>query len=219
MGDAVFHIADKSMEAGLRAFFQRPDWHALLGCARFQIDPVSTDDIFRVPRYKDGGVWKYAATNLANHLGRYDRAIVILDEHFDPYPGAAKIRADIEQNMCDAHWPADNFSVIVIQPMLEAWLWADDASTAAAFGVADFPALRAQLVDEGYWTGGEPKPHDMKGARDRAVTIGGRITSNVLFQTVFGQLTGGALDHCVEPGFARLRQALRTWFPPGGGNS
>ena len=216
MRDVVFHVSDKTMEAGLRAFFQRADWPDVLACARFDIDPQARDDIYRVPAHKDGGVWKYAASNLANHLGKCSHAVVILDEHFDPYPGAARIRADITQNMINTGWPTGSFEIIVIQPMLEAWLWADDVSTAAAFGVPDFPALRTQLVQEGLWTNGEPKPSRMKDARDRAVAIGGRVTSNVLFQTVFSQLSKNALDRCVEPGFGLLRQTLQVWFPVGG---
>ena len=216
MSDVVFHVADKTMEAGLKAFFQRVDWPAVLGCAKFSIDPANPDHIFRVPGYTDGGVWKHAATNLASHLGHFPHAVVLLDEYFDPFFGAAKIRADITKNMTSAGWPTGSFEVIVIQPMLESWLWADDASTAAAFGVADFPALRAQLVHEGLWTNGQPKPDKMKDARDRAVAIGGRITSNVLFQTVFSQLSRDALDRCVEPGFMVLRRTLQNWFPTSG---
>ena len=217
MGDVVFHVADKTMEAGLRAFFQRADWHDVLGCARFDIDPQGREDIYRVPGHTDGGVWKHAATNLANHLGRCPHAVVLLDEYFDPFFGAAKIRTDITQNMITAGWPAGTFEVIVVQPMLEAWLWADDASTAAAFGVADFPALRTQLVREGLWTDGQAKPKEMKRARDRAAAIGGRVTSVMLFQTVFSQLSRNALDQCIEPSFALLRQTLQNWFPANGG--
>jgi hypothetical protein len=213
MGDIVFHVADKSMEMGLRAFFGRPNWSSVLKCGEFQIDPTSSDDIFRIPKYNDGGVWKFAASNLANHFGRFDRAVVILDEHFDPWPGAAKIYTDIERNMLAAGWPRDRFEVIVIQPMLEAWLWAGDQFAGSAFGIADFSAFRYQLIAEGLWVLGQWKPNDMKGARDRAMAAGGRLTSNILFNTVFEELTTEALDECNEPGFKLLRQRLQQWFP------
>lgn len=90
MDAVVFYVADQSMEEGLKTFFQRPDWHTVLGCTKFEINPYSDEHIFRVPGFTDGGVWKHAATFLANHLGRFDHAIVILDEDFDPYPEPIK---------------------------------------------------------------------------------------------------------------------------------
>jgi len=219
MGDVVFHLADKSMEAGLRAFFRRSNWHTVLECARFEIDPKSDDDIFRVPRYKDGGVWKYAATNLGNHIGRFEHAVVILDEHFDPWPGAAQIRTDIEQNMLAAGWTRERFEVIVIQPMMESWLWTDDASVGAAFGIANFSALRNQWIEHGLWTFGEwkPKPERMKEVTARAMDAGWRMMNDSLFTTAFSEIHKEAVDQCIEPGFTQLRQTLQTWFPPNGG--
>ena len=110
---------------------------------------------------------------------------------------------------------AGSFEVIVIQPMLESWLWTDDAMTASAFGVAGMASLKAQLVSEGLWTIGKAKPERarMKEARNRAITIGGRLTVKVVFSTVFGYLSKRALDQCTEPGFLLLRETLRRWFP------
>ena len=215
MGDLAIHVADNSMDKSLKAFFERPDWPEVLDCARFSIDPTNPEDIFRIPKYKDHGVWKNAAKNLANHFGRFERTVIILDEHFDPSPGAAQIRADVEKDMLAAGWPRENFEVIVIQPMMEAWLWTDDDSVATAFGIASFAPLRNQFIERGLWNFGEwkPKPENMKEVTAEAMKAGWRLMRDILFTTVFSELQKEAVDQCIEPGFVLLRETLQRWFP------
>jgi hypothetical protein len=203
------------MEKGLRAFFKRSDWPAVLDCAEFQIEAESSDDIFRIPRFKDGGVWTNAGKNLGNHLGRFERALIILDEDFDPWPGAATIRTDIENEMLEAGWPRESFEAIVIQPMMESWLWTDNDSVAKAFGIANFAPLRNQFIAEGLWGFGQwkPKADKMKEVTARAMAAGWRLMKDVLFTTVFSELKKDAVDQCIEPGFVLFRQTLQRWFP------
>lgn len=215
MRDVVFHVADHAMEQGLRAFFRRPDWSDALGCAPFRMDPDSDEDIFRVRRYKDGGVYNYAHENLANHLGRYEYAVVILDNKFDPSPGVIEIERTIKANLVVEKWHPEKIAVIVIDPALEAWIWADDTSTARAFRIGgEFRFLRERLIDERLWEEGRPKPKDMKAAARRAADMGGWVSNNAIFQTVFSALTKDALDKCVDPAFTQMRRTLQHWFPP-----
>jgi hypothetical protein len=221
MSDIVFHLADKSMAEGLRAFFRRDNWHYALGCRRFDIDPDSRDDIFQIGGCTDGGLWKNAHTNLATHFRTHQHAVIILDKDFDPYPAPQKIREDIRANMRQRGWTDDRFEVIVIEPMLEAWLWADAVSTAKGFGVSDFDELKNQLVAKNLWnpTDPKPKPTHMKAARDLAAKIGHRSTGSPIFREVFTSLSSRALSACVEPSFVLLLHTLQTWFPhtPAGG--
>lgn len=219
MAPIVFHLADKHMEQGLRAFFRRANWHYAMGCDRFEINAESNDDIYRIAGATDPILWKAAGDHLKTHLGTHERAVVIIDEDFDPYPGADQIRKDATQNMLAQGWPEDRFKIIVIEPMLEAWLWADGASTARGFNVPDFGRLRDQLIAEHLWDAGALKPREMKRARDRAASLGGRKTGSAIFRAVFENLSSRAFDQCVEPGFSTLRQALRRWFPTDGGTA
>lgn len=214
MSDIVFHLADKSMAEGLRAFFRRDNWHYALGCGQFNIDSESRDDVFQIGGCTDGGLWKNAHTNLATHFHTHRHAVIILDKDFDPYPTPQQIREDIRANMRQRGWTDDRFEVIVIEPMLEAWLWADAVSTAKGFGVADFGTLKQELVDHGLWNPAEPKPSQMKAARDLAAKIGRRKTGSPIFREVFNSLSSRALSTCVEPGFVLLLRTLREWFPP-----
>lgn len=217
--DVVFHLADRNMEAGCRAFFARDDWHYTLGCGRFDIDSDSNSDIFRKGGQTDGGLWKHAHTNLTPFKDLYDHAVIVLDADFEPHPGVDALHADISANMTAAGWLADSFCVVVIDPELEAWLWAPNLNVAKAFGHESFPKLKAALVQENLWTSSNPKPDDPKKARDRAVKLGGKITGGPLFKGVFGGISKRACDRCVEPGFNALRHALQTWFPVQAGDS
>jgi hypothetical protein len=142
MRPIVSHLADENMETGLRAFFRRQDWHYALRCARFEIDSESSADIFRIGGCTDQGLWKRAHENLATHLKTHERVIVIIDEHFTPSPGAIQIHDDIVRDLFDSGWQRDLFEVIVIQPMLEAWLWMDNSHVANAFGFSRYGERR-----------------------------------------------------------------------------
>lgn len=216
MRPVVFHLADDHMEKGLRAFFHRDNWHHALRCARFELDPDSSEDIFRVGGCTDPGMWKEAHFNLASHLKTHEHAIVLIDEDFDPHPGAARIREDIGDGLMSAGWERERFEVVVIEPMLEPWLWTHSDHVATAFGLSRFAELRAELTRQGLWSEGDPKPRELKRARDLAARLGGRKTGGPIFASVFTALSSRALDQCREPGFLLLRQTLQRWFPPEG---
>lgn len=213
MRDLIIHLADQHMEAGFRAFFARDNWFHVIGCRKFDIDADSDQDIYRRAGYTDGGIWKHAHTNLIPFKDRYQHAIIVLDADFDPHPGAPSLRADIAGNMINAGWSADSFCVVVIDPELEAWLWAPNLNVAKAFGHGDFEEMKARLAGEGLWDEGEPKPNDLKRARDRAARLGGMRTGGPIFRGVFGGISKRACDLCVEEGFISMRTALQAWFP------
>lgn len=215
--DVIFHLADHHMETGLRAFFKREDWHHAMGCNRFEIDYESNEDILRVAGHTDGGIWKHSHENLVPFREKYERAVIVLDADFEPHPGAETLVSDISRGMLGKGWEVDQFCVCVIQPELEAWLWAPNLNVAQAFGHGDFERLRASLADEGLWDEGQPKPNDLKRARDRAASLGGKRTGGPIFRGVFGGISRRAFDRCEEPGFQSMRSALQTWFPIQGG--
>lgn len=215
MKPLVLHLADGAMVEGLKSFFRRDDWQHAIGCGKIEIDPDSEQDFFKVPGRNDQAVWKYAHTYLAPFREAYDHAVIVIDEKFDPSPGAPQIRADISANMIASGWAEDRFQVVVIEPMLEAWLWMESDHVAQAFGVKNYATLRSILVKEGLWDKGAPKPKraDLKAACSRACTLGGNKSSRTTFGHIFGVVSSKALNHCAEPGFNLLRQTLRTWFP------
>lgn len=228
MRDIVFHLADESMEKGFKAFFRRSDWHFAMGCARFDIDPDDGRDIYCIsgenqelnPLRYDPGMHHHAHENLATHLYTHKRAVIILDEHFGGSPGAEALRAEIACNMQQSGWNNERFEVIVIQPMLEAWLWANNLNVAKAFGFPDFRSLQEPLIERGLWQDGQPKPEGskLKEAKVVALKLGSKkLLGNSPFDKLFEQISSRAFDACQETGFQRMRARLQAWFPMNGG--
>jgi len=217
MKPIVFHLADGAMVEGLKGFFRRDNWHHAIGCDKVQIDPESEQDFFKVPGRNDQAVWKSAHVYLAPFKEVYEHAVIIIDETFDPSPGAEEIRMDISTNMIEAGWQEERFKVVVIEPMLEAWLWMESDHVAKAFGVSDYKTLRSLLVKEKLWDAGEPKPKaaELKYACLRACAIGGKKSARSTFANIFEVVSSRALNKCTEPGFNLLRETLRVWFPKG----
>jgi hypothetical protein len=215
MRPIVFHLADNAMVVGLKGFFGRDNWHHALRCARFDIEPTSEQDFFKVPGRNDQSLWKSAHEYLRPFQRVYERAVVIIDESFDPSPGAQRIRADVKANMLSVGWEEDRFAVVVIEPMLESWLWMENDNVAKAFGVDDYTALRDTLIAEGLWDPGQPKPKatELKRALIRATKMGGKKSGRIAFSNVFEKVSSRALDNCTEPGFRLLRTKLQEWFP------
>jgi hypothetical protein len=214
MRPLVIHMADNAMVEGLKGYFRRDPWHYALGCSPFALDPNSERDFLKVPGANDQAVWKYAHVHLAPFQATHERAIIMLDEWFDPTPGAAVLQREIEANMLGAGWVRERFEVIVIQPMLEAWLWMESDHVAKAFGWKDYNELRARLVQENLWNPGEAKPHELKKAAARASKLGKVKSGRRTFANVFSAVSSRSLDRCCEPGFHRFRDTLRAWFPP-----
>lgn len=228
MRDIVFHLADESMEKGFKAFFRRPDWHHAIGCARFNIDPDNGSDIFRIsgsnpdlnPRRNDPGIRYHAHENLTTHLHTHKRTVIILDEYFEGSPGAAALREEISSNMRKRGWGDDRFEVVVIQPMLEAWLWANNLNVAKAFGFSDFKSLQEPLIECGLWQAGHPKPMEgkFKDAKVVALKLGKKkLLGYSPFGKLFEHISSRAFDACQEPSFKQMRTRLQAWFPVNGG--
>jgi hypothetical protein len=219
MRPLIIHMADNAMVEGLKGYFRRDLWHYALGCAPFALDPNSERDFLKVPGANDQAVWKYAHVHLAPFRETHERAIIMLDEWFDPTPGAEVLQEEIEANMLGAGWARERFEVIVIQPMLEAWLWMESNHVAKAFGWKDYNELRDRLVQENLWNPGEAKPHELKKAAARASKLGKVKSGRRTFANVFSAVSSRSLDRCSEPGFHRFRDTLRAWFPTAQGGA
>jgi hypothetical protein len=220
MRPIVFHLADHHMAEGFKAFFKRNDWQFKLGCERFDFDPDDERELFRVGGCTDPALFASAHENLRLHQRTHQKAIVIIDAQFPGSPGtdgdgAAEIRQRILAKLHGSGWAEGRVEVVVIQPMLEAWLWSESDHVSAIFGVPNFADLRTTLVEKGVWVAGESKPQDFKEATALAGRIKQRVSGAALFRKVF--TCARTLNGCSEPGFNRLRTTLQTWFPANGG--
>jgi hypothetical protein len=202
MRDAIFLVADGSMEQMVRGFFGRPAFHHTLGCAHFTFDPAR--DLI-VAAGRDPQVHKLAHELLRPFQATHARAVVIIDAAWEGTPGAAQIREDIARHLRPS-WA--EFAVIVLEPELEAWFWQDNPHVAAALGgPADF---RQMLACSGHWPLGAAKPADPKAALEHLRARHGADRSKAVFNRLAAQIS---VKGCTDPAFLQLRDTLRDWFP------
>lgn len=120
----------------LRGFFSRERFHHALGCGPFSVDPGR--DIIVDPG-RDPGVFLRAHELLRLYEGEYAHAVVMLDAAWEGSPGADAIREALTTRL-KSRW--DSFTVVVIDPELEAWIWQDSPHVAQTLNFpSDFRAI------------------------------------------------------------------------------
>lgn len=199
--DLIVLVADKNMEAVMVELLGRPQ--------SFGIRPISFD-VFVHPR-RDPGCLTGADDFLRPFRNDYRHALVLFDhEGCGREAVAAEALANEEQERLEkAGWPA-RAEVVVIAPELEAWAWTDSPQVAHGLGwTAGTPALRAWLVEHGYWQRDEAKPRLPKAAFEAAL----RQVRKPRSSAIYGDLARSvSLTGHTEPAFLRLTQALQRWF-------
>lgn len=202
MRDVIFLVADGSMEQMLRGFFGRQAFHRSLGCGRFDVDPAR--DIIVAPNRDSGGPGQ-AYELLRLYTATHERAVVILDNAWGGSPGPSRIKDQISRRLRTV-W--SQFTVIVIEPELEAWFWQDSSHVATALGgPANF---RSILARSGHWPAGQVKPCDPKAALEHLRSRHSADQSKAVFKRVASRIS---VKGCVDPAFQQLRDTLRDWFP------
>lgn len=170
------------------------------------IRPI-TFDIFRHPR-NDPGVYHEAAALLAPYVSAYDYALVVLDAAWEGAPGGGVLRQSLMESLQRSGWAPDHYQVVVIDPELEMWVWADSPVTPEVLRTtwADIRAL-AQRRD--YWRAGQAKPHAPKALLEGVLRQQRRPRSAAIFQELARRL---GLASCTDPAFVLLREKLAEWF-------
>ncbi|WP_316186463.1 methylation-associated defense system protein MAD4 [Bradyrhizobium sp. SZCCHNRI2014] len=203
--ELIILVADGTMAAVLRAFFERQFHHAL-ACASFDFDPTS--DIVYDPLNTDGGVHRRCHDILRPYLNTHRRAIVVLDQQFGAERPAGEVRDDIEQRLNVNGWEG-RATAVVIDPELEVLLWQDNPHVERALRHTG-PSLRQLLAEDGRWPLDAAKPlapKEVIQALIRANRAGPPIV--VYSQIARAVSTAG----CVDPAFHCVRDTLRAWFP------
>jgi hypothetical protein len=241
MKPLLFLLADSECASTLRGFFGRDKFHKSLGCGPIKLDDASfnPEKDIRVHDRRDPGVWKDSQTILFAERQNYEKCLVILDEAWEGAPTPDKIIEDIEGLVVnEARWTRGRFEVILIRPELEAWIWQRNTHIVEAFGfngtdkelwaMLEQKSLTLEPGKKKYrfapantlagfppaWPKSEPKPKNPKGLVE-ALTHECRSGP---VSGVFNEISSTiSLRGCVDPAFKRLRDTLRTWFPPEGG--
>lgn len=173
------------------------------------------DISFHIERHKgrDSGCRAFAVRHLRPHFHRYRRALVVFDRHGSGvHAPREEIQEHLETDLARNGWPDGRAKVIVIEPELEAWMWAGSSRVSRALGWGPgYGAMRRWLEARGYWKPGEPKPTDPKTAMHAVL----RHRRTKWTSPLFAELAAGVdLSRCGDAAFSELRDTLRSWFPP-----
>lgn len=203
--ELIILVADGTMAAVMRAFFERP-FHYALACAPFDFDP--TNEIFNNPLETDGGVHLRCHEILRPYLNTHRRALVILDQQFGGERPAEEVRCDIERRLNANGWQG-RCAAAVIDPELEVLLWQDNPHVERALRHSG-PSLRQLLAHDGRWPSDAVKPSAPKKVIQALIRANRAGPPMVVYsQIVRTASTAG----CVDPSFHRVRDTLRAWFP------
>jgi hypothetical protein len=199
MRDLVALVADKNMEAALRALLRR---HRALGTCPIQADMYVQPD-------RDPGCRLRSHDFLRPQISSFRHALVFLDRlGCGSDDDANVLEIQIERRLNSSGW-RDRARAVVIDPELEAWGWSDSPHVYEVLGWSGrLPDLRVWLSQAGYATAGV-KPTDPKAAMEAALQEVGKPRSSAIYAQLADRV---GFERCRDPAFARLREIIQQWF-------
>lgn len=201
-GDLIVLVADKSMSQAIVGLLRRSQ---ALGVR-------AIDYQVSVHQQHDAGCRLDAAAFLRPFTSRFEHALVVFDrEGCGSEAPRKEIEDQVETDLRRNGWD-NRASAVVIDPELEAWIWAPSARLARELGWGtNFRELRDWLAANGLWPPDVPKPPDPKEAMVEAMRARRRPKS----AATFGRLGRGmSFQGCQDSAFEKLRGTLMEWFPP-----
>jgi hypothetical protein len=210
--DVVFLVADKNVQAMVRGFLTRDAPHLSLGCSAFTFTPG--EDLFFAAGQNDPGLYNKAGELTRGFQQTHEHLVVILDAAWEGSPGAEQIEMQVEKDLRRAGWENQRFVVIVIDPELENWVWANEVHVEASLKWERGERgerLREWLAARGLWEVDDRKPNDPK----RAVEDALREVREPRSSAIYGDLASKvSLAGCEDGALAKLINRLKEWFPP-----
>jgi phage antirepressor YoqD-like protein len=101
--------------------------------------------------------------------------------------------------------------VILLDPELEIWVWSDSPEVDGQLGWAQRqPDLRTWLRQKGLLLSDQAKPERPKEAMKAALREVKEPWSSSIHQHLAERVS---LRRCTDPGFTKLKDTLRRWFP------
>ena len=159
----------------------------------------------------DAGCRVEGVSVLRSLAGQFRHAILIFD--FDGsganVTSATELEQQLEAELRNAGW-GDNSAVIVIEPEIEAWVWAESPHVATILGWSDVQNLSGWLQLEGFMKSSGAKPEDPKNAMEAALKHVRKKPSSSIFKELAEKV---ALKGCTDRSFNKFVSTLQLWFP------
>ncbi|MCX7691467.1 hypothetical protein [Thermoflexus sp.] len=202
--DLIILAADRSIRTALDALLSRFPLRG--GSARLDFLVPGTDSV----------AFHQAVELLRGYLRRAKYALMILDFQWSHnFPNSTDMYANLKGRLDRNGW-SERCEVIVIDPMLESWAWADIQTLARCISPKYAPQVQQALMNQKPAHG---KPADPKKAlRDLRLPGIRRVPGFKLDDAFYNELAWHipkqVILRCQDPSFVKLRSALSSWFGP-----
>ena len=201
--DLVILVADKDMEETVRGLLSRP------------LELGIRSVIFRIFIHAwghDPQCLNNAHAFLQPSIGRYARALVMLDRHGSGQESKSRERLEktLTKKLSRSGWK-NRAAAIVIDPELEQWVWTNCEEVATCLGWPNaYDGMRNFLQGQHLWPAHEVKPSDPKEAYLKAIRASRTKISSKNFYKLGERV---AFDGCIDQAFMKFRATLQSWFP------
>jgi hypothetical protein len=195
--------ADKNTQFALEGLLGR--WREL------GIRPIESWRVIPHPR-RDPAVLRESHHFLRPFLHQAKYCLVVFDR--EGSGGRTRSREELEkevQDRLDANGWEKRSSVVVIDPELEAWVWADSPEVGAILGLTPRGQdLNRWMLDRGWRSRPGAKPDRPKEAMEAALFESRTPRSSAIYKMLAERIP---FRRCTDPAFEKLRHTLRAWFP------
>jgi hypothetical protein len=175
--------------------------------------PPPNGDLLRYSG-RDSGCCQDAVELMRPSQRTHRHALICFDRHGCGAENESReaIEARVENLLRINGWAEGEAAAIVIDPELEAWVWAPSREVATVLGWdGDINGMQKYLISSGLMNEGESKPSDPKKAMQKAVWVKRRRR---LTATLFAELARSVgFQTCEDPSFNKLCKTLQQWFP------
>lgn len=207
MRDCIFLLADKNMQAAFEGFLTRQAFHQSLGCESFSFDiAVAAGD-------NDPGLYTRGHELLRPYQVTHRHAVIVLDAEWEGSPGKEAIVSHIDEQIAATGWMEGQFTVIVIDPELENWIWQQNDHVARGLGFASRAELMADTDLQAAWPQGQSKPSSPKETLEALLRKRRIPRSSSIYKQITAQVSA---QRCQDSAFQRLIERLKAWFPQEG---
>ena len=200
--DLFVLCADRDIEQAVLGLLSRT--HAV------GIRSIQTAEVRPFARH-DGGCRVEGVSFLRALRGQFRHSLLIFDHHGSgAETTAAELENRLEEELRKSGWGEDA-AVIVIDPEIEAWVWAESNQVDRILGWSKDQNLRTWLQSNDYIKTGQQKPVEPKKAMLAAL----RHVAMKPYSSIFRQLADKvSFNGCTDRSFNKLTSTLQRWFPP-----
>lgn len=205
MKELIILVADKNMQFAMEGLLTRHQAFRIRRLTRGDFD-------IYVHPLRDPGVFKEVAAFLRPYQRQYQYALVLLDREGSGQETrtASEIENEIKTNLERNGWP-NRAEVIVLDPELEIWAWANSPHLAAHTGWADMRSLMNFARNQGIWEANMSKPSRPKEALEALLREKRIQRSSAIYKKI---ATDVSFCDCTDPAFLKIKTVLREWFHP-----